>query len=270
MISIYDVERVRALVLDFYENAWKSTADTRRVFAHIGYELTTAAITTVPLLQALNHVDALYAGPIARAGCGLFRPPIITVLEQICTANGIRFASFGLGLQRSENPLRTPAIVYWNTLRRIADLDLSSKAILLYEMGEATGSTLEGAMNELRRLNARPRNVVALIGAACIDQTQRRLDTVAPGLNVVIGSRWRYDETPGPTQYYLTHVLNDGWTPVAPRDWGRCVSGMIDLASVDAFIDWIRETLPITPSDQAMLRQTWSRKIHEKRISPQS
>ena len=268
MISIYNAERVRALVLEFYENAWKSTDETRSVFARIGYELTTAAITTVPLLQNLKNVDTLYAGPIARAGCGLFRSPVIQVLEQICAANGIPFASFGMGLRRSEDPLRDPAIVYWNTLRRISDLDLSSSAILLYEMGEATGSTLEGAMNELRRLNARPRNVVALIGAACIDQTKGRLKRVAPGLNLIIGSRWRYDDAPGPTQYYLTHVLKDGWTPVAPRDWGRCVSGMIDLAAVDAFSDWIRETLPISPSDRKMLRQTWSRKIHEKRISP--
>jgi hypothetical protein len=137
-------------------------------------------------------------------------------------------------------------------------------------MGEATGSTLEGAMNELRRLNALPHTVVALIGAACIDQTQRRLDMVAPSLHVVIGSRWRSDDTSGLTQYYLTHVLNDGWTPVSPKDWGRCILGMIDIAAVGSFIDWIRVTLQISPSDQKMRHQTWSRKIHEKRISPRS
>ena len=270
MISIYDVERVRALVMDFYEKAWKSTDETRRIFEQIGYQLTTAAVNTVPLLRNLNNMDTLYGGPIARAGCGLFRPPAIKVLEKICAAKGIVFESFGMGLRRSENPLRNPAIVYWNTLRRISDLDLSSSTILLYEMGEATGSTIEGAVNELRRLNALPRNVVVLIGAACIDQTKSRLEAVAPGLNVVIGSRWRYDDAPGPTQYYLTHVLNNGWTPVSPRDWGRCVSGMIDIAAVDSFIDWIRETLPISPSEQQMLRQTWSSKIKEKIIKPRN
>ncbi|KON30167.1 hypothetical protein AC480_01750 [miscellaneous Crenarchaeota group archaeon SMTZ1-55] len=116
-------------------------------------------------------------------------------------------------------------------------------------MGEAIGSTIEGAINELRRLNALPHNVVALIGAACIDQTKSRLDIVALGLNVVIGSRWRYDITPGLTEYYLTHVLNDGWTPLSPKDWGRCILGMIDIAAVASFIDWIRETLQISPSD---------------------
>ena len=270
MISIYDVEGVRALLLDFYEKAWKSTYETRRIFEQIGYELTTSAINMVPLLQNLNNVDTLYAGPIARAGCGLFRPPVIKLLEKTCTANGIMFESFGMGLRRSENPLRNPAIVYWNTLRRISDLNLSSSTILLYEMGEATGSTIEGAINELRRLKALPHNVVVLIGAACIDQTKSRLEAVAPGLNLVIGSRWRYDDTPGPTQYYLTHVLNDDWTPVSPRDWGRCVSDMIDMAAVDSFIEWIRETLQISPSEQKMLRQAWSSKINEKIFSPRS
>jgi hypothetical protein len=210
------VDGVSALVLDFYEKAWKSTDETRRIFEQIGYELTTSAFKTVPLLQNLKNVDKLYAGPIARAGCGLFRPSVIKVLKKICMANGVMFESFGMGLRRSENPLRNPAIVYWNTLRSISILDLSSSTILLYEMGEATGSTIEGAINELRRLNALPHNVVVLFGAACIDQTKSRLEAVAAGLNVVIGSRWRYDEAPGPTQYYLTHVLNDGWQPISP------------------------------------------------------
>ena len=270
MISIYDVEGVRALVLDFYEKAWKSTDETRRIFEQIGYELTASAIDAVPLLKNLDNVDKLYAGPIARAGCGLFRPPVIKLLEKICTAKRIMFESFGMGLRRSENPLRNPAIVYWNTLRRISDIDLSSSTVLLYEMGEATGSTIEGAINELRKLKAPPHNVVVLIGAACIDQTKSRLEAVAPGLNLVIGSRWRYDDAPGLTQYYLTHVLNDGWVPVSPRDWGRCVSGMFDTATVDSFIDWIRETLRISPSEQQMLRQAWFSKIKEKIIGPRN
>jgi hypothetical protein len=270
MISIYDVESVRALVMDFYEKAWKSTDETRRIFEQIGNELTTAAINTVPLLQSLSNVVTLYAGPIARAGCGLFRPPVIKVLEEMCTANGVMFESFGMGLRRSEKPLRNPATVYWNTLRRISDLDLTSSMILLYEMGEATGSTIEGAINELLRLKALPHNVVVLIGAACIDQTKSRLEAVAPGLNLVIGSRWRYDDAPSPAQYFLTHIWKNGWQPVSPRDWGRCVSGMIDVAAVDSFIDWIRETLQISPSEQKMLRQIWSSKIKEKIISPRN
>jgi uracil phosphoribosyltransferase len=268
MVSIYEVEGVRALVLDFYEKAWKSTDATRKVFEQIGYELTTSAINMDTLLQNLNNVDKLYAGPIARAGCGLFRPHVIKLLEKICTANGVRFESFAMGLRRSDNPLQNPAIVYWNTLQRISDLNLSSSTILLYEMGEATGSTIEGAINELRRLKAPPHNVVVLIGAACIEQTKSRLEAVAPDLNLVIGSRWRYDDTPGPTQYYLTHILNDGWTPVSPRDWGQCVSGMTDIESVDSFIDWIRETLQISNNEQKILRQDWSSKINEKIIGP--
>jgi hypothetical protein len=267
MISIYEVEGVRAFVLDFYNAAWKTTTETRRVFEHIGYELTEAARNVVPLLQNLTNTETLYAGPIARAGCGLFRPPTIKVLEALCSAHGVTFKAFGMGLRRAENPLRRPAVVYWNTLRRNSDLDLSASPILLYEMGEATGSTIEGAMNELRRLKARSHNVVVLMGAACLDQTKSRLEAVAPGVNVVAGSRWRYEEAPGPTQYYLTSIWNHGWQPVTPRDWGRCVAGMVDRAAVDAFIDWIQETLPMSPSDRHMLRQRWSGQIQEKSVS---
>jgi hypothetical protein len=267
MIYTYYVESVKSLVLEFYENAWKSTYETRRIFEQIGYELTTSAAKTVPLLQNLNKVAKLYAGPIARAGCGLFRPSVIKFLTNICALHGITFESFGMGLRRPDNPLRDPAIVYWNTLRHISNLDLSSATILLYEMGEATGSTIEGAIKELRTLNAVPHNVIFLVGAAAIDQTRTRLEAVAPDLNVVIGSWWRYDEAPGPAQYYLTQFLDNGWKPVSPKDWGRCVSGMIDLATVESFIKWIGETLQISHADQKMLRQVWSKKIGEKVVS---
>ena len=264
MIYTYYVESVKSLVLEFYENAWKSTYETRRIFEQIGYELTTSAAKTVPLLQNLDKVAKLYAGPIARAGCGLFRPSVIKALTNICAVHGITFESFGMGLRRPDNPLRDPATVYWNTLRHISNLDLSSATILLYEMGEATGSTIEGAIKELRTLNAVPHNVIFLVGAAAIDQTRTRLEAVASGLNVVIGSRWRYDETPGPGQYYLTQVLDSGWKSVSPKDWGRYVSGMVDLSTVESFINWVGETLRISNADQKMLRQVWSKNIEKK------
>jgi hypothetical protein len=264
MIYVYEVESVRSLVLEFYENAWKSTKETRSVFEQIGRELTTSAAKTVPLLHNLDKVTRLYAGPIARAGCGLFRPSVVKALTDICEVHGIPFESFGMGLQRPDNPLRDPAIVYWNTLRRISNLDLSSATILLYEMGEATGSTVEGAIKELRTLNVVPHNVIFLAGAAAIDQTRTRLEAVASGLNLVIGSRWRYDEAPGPGQYYLTQFLNNGWKQFSPKDWGQCMSGMIDLATVESFINWIGETLQISQADQKMLRQVWSGKIERE------
>jgi len=267
MIHTYDVESVKSLVLEFYEKSWKSIPETRKIFEQIGYELTISAARTVPLLQNLDKVATLYAGPIARAGCGLFRPSVVKVLTNIRADHGIRFESFGMGLRRPDNPLRDPAIVYWNTLRHIPNLDLSSATILIYEMGEATGSTIEGVIKELRTLNAVPQNVIFLIGATSIDQSRTRLETFASGLNVVIGSRWRYDEAPGPTQYYLTQVLDNGWRPFSPKDWGRCVSGMIDRATVESFLNWIGETLRISNADQKMLRQVWSKKIEEKIVS---
>lgn len=263
MIHTYDVEGVRPLVLEFYENAWKSTQKTRSIFEQIGYELTTSAAKTVPLLQNLHKETTLYAGPIARAGCGLYRPSVVKALANICEAHGITFESFGMGLNRPDNPLRDPAIVYWNTLRHISNLDLSSAKILVYEMGEATGSTIEGAIRELRTLNAVPQNVIFLVGAAAVEQTRTRLEAVASGLNVVVGSRWRYDESPGPAQYYLTQILDNGWKPVSPKDWGRRVSGMIDLATVDSFINWVGKTFQISHADRKMLRQVWSNKIEK-------
>ncbi len=267
MVSIYEAEDVRSLVLNFYETAWRTPAATRRVFEQIGYELTKAAQSAVPLLQNLTHTDTLYAGPIARAGCGLFRPSAIQVLEALCSANGVTLKPFALGLRRTAHPLHHPAVVYWNTLRRQPAPDLSTAPILLYEMGEATGSTIAGAVAELRRLKAQPHNVVVLLGAACLDQTARRLEAVAPEASLVIGSRWRYDDAPGPTQYYLTAVWNGGWQPVTPRDWGRCVAGMTDRAAVDAFLDWMQETLPVSPQDRLRLRRRWFRQIQEPDVS---
>jgi hypothetical protein len=138
--------------------------------------------------------------------------------------------------------------------------------ILIYEMGEATGSTIAGVVSELRELAIPSGNIVFLIGAACIEQTQMRLDALAPEIHLVIGSRWRYNPTEGPTQFYLTHVNNGEWKPVPPRDWGRCVSGMIDLASVKAFIHWVAETVPMTRQDQNLLLKEWSKKIDESPI----
>lgn len=174
--------------------------------------------------------------------------------------------SFGLGLRRAKNPLRNPATVYWNTLQLTETDDLTKSAILIYEMGEATGSTIAGVVSELRELTIPSGNIVFLIGAACIEQTQMRLDALAPEIHLVIGSRWRYDTTEGPTQFYLTYVNDGEWKSVPPRDWGRCVSGMTDFASVITFIQWVAETVPMTRLDRNLLLQEWSKKIDESPI----
>jgi hypothetical protein len=74
MVHVYDASDVTSLVLDFYNDAWQSVISTRRVFEQIGLALTHAAFRSVPLLLDLELLDNIYAGPIARAGCGLFRP----------------------------------------------------------------------------------------------------------------------------------------------------------------------------------------------------
>jgi len=269
MVHMYDAPEITPLVLDFYNTAWQSVASTRHVFEQIGLDLTHAAFRCVPLLHDLTSVDTIYAGPIARAGCGLFRPSVRSLLTTYaCSAHHkITVNSFGLGLRRAKNPLHTPATVYWNTLQLTEMDDLTKSVILIYEMGEATGSTIAGVVSELRELTIPFGNIVFLIGAACIEQTRTRLDALAPEIHLVIGSRWRYDPTDGPTQFYLTHVNDGGWKPVPPRDWGRCVSGITDLASVIAFIQWVAETVPMTRQDQNLLLLEWSKKIDESPIN---
>ncbi len=266
MVHVYDAPEVTSLVLDFYSDAWQSVISTRHVFENIGLSLTHAAFQSVPLLQDLTDVKCFYVGPIARAGCGLFRPSVVNLLMTICAPWDINIIPFGLGLRRGNNPLHTAASIYWNTLQLCKRDDLSRSVILIYEMGEATGSTIAGVITALQDLNIPLKNVIFLIGAACIEQTRERLDALTPESHLVIGSRWHYDTTAGPTQFYLTHISHNGWMPVPPRDWGRCVSGMTDLTSVTTFIQWISETVPITPRDRKLLLREWAKKIDEPQI----
>jgi hypothetical protein len=268
MVHIYDAPEITPLVLDFYHTAWQSVTSTRYIFELIGLGLTQAAFRSIPLLQDLTCIDSIYAGPIARAGCGLFRPSVLSLLTTYMHSDHqeITVNSFGLGLRRAQNPLHTPATVYWNTLQLPEIDDPTKSVILIYEMGEATGSTIVGVVSELQKLAIPLGNIIFLIGAACIEQTQTRLDALAPEIHLVIGSRWRYDPTEGPTQFYLTHMNDGRWKPLPPRDWGRCVSGMTNLASVNSFIQWVAETIPMTHQDQNLLLHEWSNKIDESPI----
>jgi hypothetical protein len=236
------------------------------VFEEIGLELTKHMIQYLPLLHNLpKGIVNVYAGPIARAGCGAFRPSVIKLLHEEVKRKGLEIKTFGLGLSRAKDPLHHPAIVYWNTLRD-SQPDLASSLILLYEIGEATGSTIESAVKELKTFNAVPQHIIFLIGAACIDQTLERLQTVASGIQLIVGSRWQYDETSGPTQFFLTHIKAKKWIKMVPKDWGRCVSGMEDEQSVSSFIQWIGETIDLSPIDEAVLFRRWKQKIKEKAV----
>jgi len=237
----------------------------------IGWELTQYAVANIPLLgsASMKTIDKVYAAPIARAGFGLLRPSIVSFLEKTFQKQNVPFETFGLGLRRAHPPDRVPAHVYWNTLRdRKKNPNLSSALVLVYDMGEATGSTIAGVIRELTSFKVKPANLLFLVGAACLDQTQSRLTPLAPGMSMVVGSRWRYETTPGPIQFYLNQMFDGRWIPLEPRDWGRCVSGMTDEAAVNAFIDWIEEIVPISPTDEAMLHELWIQKIDEREITP--
>ena len=256
-------------VREFYEKTWKTTRGTRASFEEIGIKLTDYALAHVPLLTRKEETDAIYAAPVARAGVGLFRPAVVEELRARSKELGVNFYSFGIGASRPhENLVSLPAEVYWNTLRA-SDTDLSNAMVMLYEMGEATGSTLEGIVNELRKFKLRTENLVLLVGATCIDQTRSRLERVAPGMNLVYGSRWRYIEKPGPSQFYLHKMYlfqEDRWIELDPKDWGSCVSGMTDKQAVYSFIEWMTETIVVPEEDQKMLYERWIDNIHTKTI----
>ena len=255
-------------VREFYERTWKTTKGARESFEEIGIKLTDYALAHVPLLTGKEGTDAIYAAPVARAGVGLFRPAVVEKLRARSKELGVEFYSFGIGASRPhENSDSLPAEVYWNTLRT-ADTDLSDATVMLYEMGEATGSTLEGIVEELRRFNLRIENLILLVGAACIDQTRSRLERVAPGMNFVYGSRWRYVEKPDPRQFYLykMYLFQDRWIELDPKDWGRCVSGMTDKDAVYSFIEWMAETIVVPEEDQKMLHERWIDNIQTKTI----
>ena len=153
------------------------------------------------------------------------------------------------------------AEVYLDTLA-YSQTDLSSSIVLVYEMGEATGSTIQGVVQELKKHNLDPENLVFLVGAACIDQTRSRLESIAPGMTLVVGTRWRYVEETGTTQYYLTKMrYRDKWIELYPRDWGDCVSGMSDESGVASFLGFMAETATISNHDKARLYERWEAKI---------
>jgi hypothetical protein len=270
LIKVYEAWKVRSLVKEFYEKAWRTTKETRRIFEQIGLELTKYAINNALLLcgDQMTRIEKVYAAPIARAGFGLLRPSIIGLLEKTFQKRGIPFETFGLGLSRAHEPDKHPAQVYWNTLGdQEKNRDLSSSLVLVYDMGEASGSTIEGVISELASFKINTTNLLFLLGAASIEQTRSRLEPLAPGMRLVIGSRWRYVEKSGPTQFDNNQMFDGAWVNLPPRDWGRCVSGMTDQTSVKAFIDWISETVNVSKADKATLYGIWLRKIDEKKVT---
>lgn len=268
MIHLYEANNIRPLVRYFYEKAWNTVKETREVFEKIGLELTNYAFNNVQLLNGRQRegLAKVYAAPIARAGCGLFRPSVIRLLNKRFQKFGVPFETFGIGLSRSHEP-NLPAKVYWNTLRYLKNSDLSSSLVLLYEMGIATGSTIEGLVKELKILKVDPAKILFLVGAACIEQNKYKFETIAPGISLVIGSLWKYEEKPGPTQFYLNQLFDEEWIFLDPRDWGRCVSDMKDKSSVRTFINWVGQTVKISKKDKNSLYEIWSKKIKEKMVS---
>ena len=65
-----------------------------------------------PLQRFPKGLVNVYTAPIVRAGCGVFRPLVVNLLQEEFHSKNIGFKTFGLGLNRSNDPLHRPAKVY--------------------------------------------------------------------------------------------------------------------------------------------------------------
>ncbi len=260
-MRVYEASSATRLVREFYEKTCETTEGTRKSFEQIGVELTRCALDQVPLLRERGSVESIYVGAVARGGFGVLRPPTLRLLEERAGELKIPLKTFALGLKRSHEPTKEVAEVYLNTLE-YAKPDLSSSLVLVYEMGEATGSTVEGAVKALMPYNLCLKRFIFLVGAACIEQTRGRLEAAASDMTLIVGSRWRFIEEPGPSQYYLTKMRSGvGWLELHPRDWGDCVSGMDSEAGVKSFIDFMGEAVKLSSPDQSALYKRWTAKL---------
>ncbi len=257
---------LESLVRNFYENTYATTQGTRRSFACIGQRLTEHALSAVPLLtQRFDGIDKIYATGISRGGNPLFTTTVSGLLSRKARELGYDFDAFGIAASRPhENTDTRPAEVYWDTLER-SQPNLSSAAVLLFEMGLSTASTIEGVYERLESYGLKPENLTLLAGAVCLDQSTPRLEEVAPGMTVVAGSKWLYIPKGQSNQFYLYRMFNPKtreYENMTPRDWGKCGCGTTD-AELKSFLDLMRLTIPMTEGDGTFLYNRWRDKLND-------
>lgn len=251
-------------VREFYERTYATTGGTRRSFAVIGQRLAEHVLQELPLLnEKVYGVDSIHVTGISRGGNPLFTTTVRAIIERGARQLGYGFNAFGIAASRpSVNTDTEVAEVYWDTLERSSP-DLTNAAVMLFEMGLATASTIEGVYERLRTYELRPEHLVLLAGAACLEQSTSRLEEVAPGMTIVAGSKWRYIEEPGPSQFYLNRMLNPDtgeYQLMEPRDWGACACGTTE-PELRSFLDLMALTIPMTYKDREFLYSRWRDKL---------
>ncbi|OGI14901.1 hypothetical protein A3K63_01700 [Candidatus Micrarchaeota archaeon RBG_16_49_10] len=254
--NIGNYDGLYGLVKKFYKEDFSRLEATRRDFQQIGDALTSYLVGS----GILDGATEIYAAPVLRAGAGVLRPSSVRLLEEKANSLGVPFRTFGLGASRPhEKTDSRPARIYLNTL---GDLRPGNDAkVILYEMGEATGATVVGASQDLRNLDIRPENLILLAGATCINQTEGRLGTEVPGMTIISGSQWLYNEKPGDTQFYLTRMYNPktgAYDIMDPQDWGAGVSGN----NMEEFLSLVEEVVRLTPLNRKLLRNEWRDKFN--------
>ncbi|MBS3052752.1 MAG: hypothetical protein J4428_05275 [Candidatus Aenigmarchaeota archaeon] len=250
MICVYSPP-FQDLVREFYENGWETREKTQELFLAVGNGLTSYAfdyvLSNTPAYSS-GKPRAIYAGAVARGGFGMFRRQTLDLIE---FAAEVPVIPFGLGASRDhERPDELPADVYWDTL---GDHDLTDSVVMVYDFGLSTAGTVHGVVNALRPRGLDNRNLIFLLGAACLEQSGKRLNEVADGMHAVVGSEWRY-RTQNPGMFYLDQMkAGNEWVAMNPQDWGDCVSRLETVGDIELFLSLIGETLQLSPQDRALL-----------------
>jgi hypothetical protein len=266
LIKTYEAYETKPLIKKFYEQGWRTVKETRKIFEALGIKLTEYLFNNDEIFDSItsNEKINVYSGPIARAGCGLFRQSTKNLIKKRLEKCEASFQVIGLGLNRLKNPEFMSAEVYWNTLRnKIIDSN-QFNYFIIYDFGEATGSTIEGVIEDFRNCGISSKNIIFCLGAACIEQTKNRLESITSEITLIVGSKWKYKVTDGEDKYYLDQMFDGEWIDFIPRDWGKCVSGITNESSINAFISWIKETMDISKEDEKMLFQRWKQKYLKK------
>jgi hypothetical protein len=67
----------------------------------------------------------------------------------------------------------------------------------------------------------------------------------------------------GNQRFYLNRMLDPGTgkydQEFTPRDWGSCVSGMINGEGVEEFLDFVEESVPLPEESRNYLFKKWKK-----------
>jgi len=252
----------------FYETWHATRCDTRRAFASTG----TAALARIILaedglkaLPAGRRPEVLALGGVARAGWGLITPQVLSVVRELLSETQV--FTWAIGASRPKDPGMDPASIYFHTLDTLKEQietaggDWNRVALIATEYGLATASTLEAVVPAITRElpNLNPANVVFFANCACLRQSGARIERAFPEGLLAVGSEWMYSEKLS-TRFYLNTMLSPNGSDeppweTTPRDWGECCFGGGQPDDVNEFLQFLNQTVKLTPNQKAQARE---------------